>query len=125
MPALTESDGGGRAVKQFLTPPIVILTVVAVTRQVVGPLAASFVYLLLTGVVYLGIYAAAKHWHIPYTTGFIFTGLILFWLVPGAFSDLVHPAFRVAGTLLGIGFFVAMIHLLFKKACLFDLLEKL
>lgn len=77
MPPPTGSDGLQRGVAEFVEPPIVVILAVIFTDQFFGQVAAGIIYLVLTGGILAGIYFAAKNWNIPYTAGFIFSGLIL------------------------------------------------
>lgn len=120
MPAPTGSDGVRRAIQEVLLPPIGVLVVVAVVRELVGPVMAGVVYVALLGGVFLGIYAAATHWNVAYTAGFVLAGAVLFGLAPSVVAELVHPVFGVLGTVLGAVFLVGMVVLFLRKAGLGD-----
>lgn len=110
---------------ELVAPSVGVVVAVAFAREFLGPVAAGLVYLLLTGVILLGIYTSASNWNVPYTAGFVVSGIVLFGMVPNIMSELVHPVFGFLGTLLGAVFLVAMVLLFVEKAGLVDLLDEL
>lgn len=115
MAAPTGSDGLKRGLTEFAEPPIVVILAVIFTEELIGGFAAGIIYLLLTGGILAGIYFAAKNWNIPYTAGFVFSGLILTRMVPDILSDILHPVFDFLGTLILVAFLIGMIYLLMEK----------
>lgn len=125
MPAPTGADGWERGVVEFLAPSAGVLVAVVLTKAFVGPVVAGLVYLLLTGLVLLGIYTSATHWNVRYTAGFVLSGVVLLWMAPSIISTLVHPVFGFLGTLIGVMFLVGMVVLFLRKAGLDAVLDEL
>jgi len=107
--------------EEVVVPPVGILVAVVFTREFVGPVVAGVVYLVLLGVVLLGIVSAARHWNIRYMAGFLVSGIVLLGMAPSVVSDLIHPIFGALGTLLVVVFLVAMVLLFVEKSGLSDL----
>ncbi|WP_152418504.1 hypothetical protein [Haloarcula amylolytica] len=116
----TGSDGLARAV-EFVLPSVGVVTVVSLTKEVYGGLAAGLIYLVLTGAILGGIYFSAKYWNTIYAAGFVVSAVVLWVMVPGVIGEIVHPVFGVLGQLLTLGFLVLMVILLARKIGLDDL----
>jgi len=97
---------------------------VALTKEFFGGTAAGLIYLLLWGLILFGIYTSATHWNIPYTTSFVIAAVILWMITPGVISEIIHPAFGVVGSIMGLVFFAGMAVLVIKKAGLDEFLNE-
>lgn len=89
---------------------------VVLTKEFFGGIAAGLIYLLLWGFILLGTYTSAKNWNIKYTGSFVIAAIVLWVMVPGVISEIIHPIFGVLGIILGAIFLVAMAALLIDKA---------
>lgn len=125
MPAPTGADGWERGVVEIVVPSAGVLVAVVLIKEFVGPVVAGLVYLLLSGVVLLGIFTAATHWNIPYMLGFLVAGIVLFGMAPSVISKLVHPIFEVLANLLVVVFLIGMVVLFLEKAGLAEILDEL
>lgn len=123
MGAPTGGDGFERAI-EFTLPSVGVLIVVALTEAFFGETIAGLIYLLLWGLILLGIYTSATHWNIRYTARFVIAAGILWTITPGVISGMTHPVFGVIGSLMGIVFFAGMVALLMKKAGLDEFLNE-
>lgn len=106
---------------EFVAPSVGVIMAVAFTKEFMGPVMAGLVYLLLTGLILLGIYTAATNWNIPYTAGFVLSGFFLFTMVPSVVSELVHPVVGFLGQILILVFLVGMVYKFIGKAGFDDL----
>ena len=125
MAAPTGSDGLRRAVEEVLLPLVGLIVLVVFIRDFLGPVMAGVVYLLLTGVVLLGIYAAAKFWNLNYMGVFVVSGIALLFVAPGIVSELVHPVVGFLEGVIILVFLVGMVLLFVEKSGLGDLLNGL
>lgn len=125
MAAPTGSDGLRRAVEEFLLPSLGLILLVVFIKEFLGPVMAGVVYLLLTGVVMLGIYVAAKYWNMNYLGVFVVAGIALFFVAPSIISELVHPVVGFLEGAIVLVFLVAMGYLFVEKSGVVDLLNDL
>jgi len=112
-PSLT--DGVSRGLSEFALPPVVILTLVGIVRVGYGKSEAGILYLLVTIGVFIGIYTSAKYWNIRYTLGFVTTGLVLWFGIPGIIPQLVPPIYANLSSLAALIFLVGLAHMLINK----------
>jgi hypothetical protein len=122
MAAPTGGNGLERAT-EFALPSVGVIIVVALTEAFFGETIAGLIYLLLWGLILIGIYTSATHWNIPYTASFVIAAGILWTITPGVISEMIHPVFGFLGSVMGLVFFAGMIVLLVEKAGLDEVLD--
>ncbi|WP_440009169.1 hypothetical protein [Halomicrococcus sp. SG-WS-1] len=103
-PSLT--DGISRAIEVIAVPSAIVLVLVGGTRVAYDAQTAGVVYLGMTGLVLLGIYTSAKYWNTRYTIGFVGSGALIWFEVPGILPELIPPLFANLGRLLVLLFLV-------------------
>lgn len=101
-------DGVSRAIEEFGIPSVGLLTLVGIVRATHGGQEAGIIYVLLTGLILLGIYSAAKYWNVRYTFGVVVVGFGFWFGVPGIFPLLVPSPFAAFGSLTSLVFLVAL-----------------
>lgn len=123
MAAPTGSDGLRRAIEEFLVPLVGLIVLVVFIKDFVGPVTAGVVYLLLTGVVMLGIYASAKFWNLNYMGVFVVAGIALLFVAPSFISELIHPVVGFLEGAIILAFLAGMGYLFLEKSGLDELLR--
>lgn len=67
-------DRVSRAVEEFGVPSVALLALVGGIRVAYGGQEAGVIYVLLTGIILLGIYTKAKYWNVKDTVGVLVVG---------------------------------------------------
>jgi hypothetical protein len=100
-------DGISRAIEELAIPSIVLLTVIVGIRITYGGREAGITYVVLTVVILLGIYTAAKYWNVRYTAGFVAAGLLVWFVLPGVIPQLIPDLFTNLSKLIVLMFLVS------------------
>ena len=108
-------DGVSRAIEEFGPPSVALLVLVGVIRIAYGGQEAGLIYVLLTGLILLGIYTKAKYWNVKYTVGVIVVGFGLWHGVPGIIPYLIPSPFADLGSLLFLIFLIGLALMLTDK----------
>jgi hypothetical protein len=104
MPAPDAGDAWRRVVQIIVVPSVAVLFAVAITQTFYGLVAAGLVLNVATLLILVGIAIKTTYWNTEYTAMIAVGGTFLFFIAPGVFSALVHPALAALNQVFVLGF---------------------
>ena len=104
MPAPDAENAWGRVVQILAVPSVVVLLAVAITQTLYGSIAAGLILNVTTLLILVGIAVKTTYWNTEYTAMIAVGGTFLFFIAPGVFSVLVHPALAALNQIFFLGF---------------------
>lgn len=105
MAAPTRSNGLSRAV-EFALPAAGVFVGLAIVGQLYGELVAGLLYIGITMLILTSLHEKMTYWNTDYMGSFVLAGIVLWFVVPGVLSHLVHTGMAEIGQLLVLVFFV-------------------